>query len=789
MIKHFVLILFAAVFLGVTPHFVTTAQTTVAEDLRLVFMVQQSGNMDNSAVDPDRARFQAVREIVHYLSTFYYDFLTEVADPSNPPPNISISVNYFRHNVMPIEFKYINVMSEWIDLGLYRSSVGLQQLNEDLEQWLETLDASACRTSASNGQYDCDDGDANYGEAHKGAFELLTELGGHENRRTAIVYIGDGLPCDMNLCGWPVSGEDFTTIHNRIREVKTPDDYSVEENGPVTTYFLGMGSVYGNLRTEWSEVIEQERLISNPASQLYPTLVGVVTDFLQESINKQEGIETIGLNRGGLLGGDENDQRSVMPNGFSVPPFSQQMHIFTAFGMPLATEPNALLQVTHYNPDASTTQYDRNHPSNAWVNRVNSENATMHLPEIWRFSNPYPLGWSMRMLTSEDNNLFANNSVYIAVKNTRFNGILVPMAFAGGNLPHGYYALPESANQIYQYEQARFAVAVDPPYPIRDYALADKNINLVVEVCPEGEVETCQTSPVQYDPRLGYSVSEFIPHTAGQHQIRLRVDDGNNPHNSRTEHLATVQVIPVDVRLTCSHRPTVVVRPMDTWHATLRFGWQQDIPGRLPPSFDHVSLGAHFGSLDAAALQPFLMTSAGLGQYEHRLTAGSGGSYMFTIAPSLPDGFSVPLIDGVVECYMPIDDVSLVFDSDIQDSIQTNTANQYLYAQMSQEDATWAQARIANLTVNWRITYPDGQRQVFSTGLVLNTETFVSELVEVARLNLADVPLQSGINVVEYQLAANVGEEVILFPAQPSPSLQVGLSPWELVDTIDVISP
>jgi len=450
---------------------------TSPTDLRLIFLVSQSQNMDSPKVDEARLRFQSVIETIDYVSSFYYNFLDPNANTL--PSEISIAVIYFDDTAEAIPLYSDNNSAEyWLELNDYRGD--LQNLRDTLDSWETQLLSSACLSGqmVTNCQ-----GNSNIDGAVDKALDLLRAAGRSHNREVGLFLISDGLPCGVGTLPACVDGILNPTITSiqRLPSRWSADevgfDFEPEDFGEIHPYMLGLGHwengpgypVYHDLRNHWEVAIEHSVQIRDVGFQLTPTLVGAFTDFFTKYSSLPPNVSIYTGERNGYS--FPGEQRAI-----DIPILQRTLRIAAGFVPDESGWVNT--RINNSDMDMVLTPPISGDSSFIW-NLELPPNGVMQLTNRTPQNPPdlLPFPENNRNEVSNENirrNMFSNDVVYVAMRE-----IPHMVCLYVSNI--GCFDHPPPRTALYAYE--RIPVQVSFAAPFRNEHFDTTAVQIRVDVC------------------------------------------------------------------------------------------------------------------------------------------------------------------------------------------------------------------------------------------------------------------------------------------------------------------
>ncbi len=648
-------------------------------ELNVILVLSESCYMNNEHADPHRQRIEAAEDVIRYLTAFYHDFLARSVN--GLPPKISIAAVYFQDNVaVPLQFANASGTDSWIDLSRYfqpgTNHTDYPRLKQDFDQWIGLIDSYqsmnfACDPSRPEGT-----GGENYVTTIPTISGLLNQLGSNPDRRVVVTYLSSGFPCGgvIGSCDYPGPTTSIASHTQAFgHELRNASD-----NWQV--YMLGMGRVLPDLqRFElWNQVgLQGVFEISSPQTQLYPTLLGIITNQLTQIMGLLPGIQFYYINDRGLL--DINRQPSFGTGYYHVLPLHQILRVATAFS--LNNNPANGLQIQTSNPNQQMLH--------------NSSNPTQHLFEsplpqpnyfqIWDFPNPYPdtaRGWMIYSANPNwQYNLMGNDGIFIFTK------------------PTGVTA---SINQTtaYQFDPVSIDVTLNPPYPIADYGLS-LTINATGRTSLGSQTETLDpvVAGTYYQKnmylRFGANYEFDIQVQISGFQTLGNADEGIPP----IPPLPNVEVVPVTIGgLSCpsTSYPGITYTPQ----ISLTPAWLiPNQPFDLDPNIN-------WGPINVGGPQPStpLLSPNGTGiVIPYPIEIRSAPSYDLQINPLLPDGY--PFLQQANNCHIQTQFLSVTYVNPIRFSV--NDVNPIAEISIDSSHTEWVGDQPL-LVLYWNISAPNG---------------------------------------------------------------------------------
>ncbi len=726
--------LFIVLMFSFTPSEVLGDDNAQVEELRLIFVVSQSGNMvngNNAGVDPDGERTTALQNIIDYLIEYDKNVIQPLFLMANKDLQIYVSVIYLGNNAELLQFEDATgsrVASPWINLNnpVYRNP----NFSNDLpRRWKDQIENASCRPNLHSSPH-CSGANMANVSTH-----LQTLLGYVQNKNTTQVglfYITDGMMCggvvsencniptDQN----PLEENQIQARSNHVmRELQAQYAVLIDNDYNFTTHAFMFGELYSSfsyIRDPWiqsamfknGEGILEARMFRG---SLYPRFVSIVNDMINDKFNvlRHQALSRYKVNANGLI--DVDGQLTAL----TIDHFTDKLTVIAGFDN------------GNSNPNLSITS-----PSGSV--QVAGRSGTR--VERWDFDYPQQGEWQIKV---HPNNraVSGNNShdwVYVFIQKLELHNKLDTLcdirAMSAGQ-----------SEVLFQYEKVLFECVFPTPM-IENHALQERmEISLAFEcgndVC-QGPVSLEYTGDGRYQKEIYF-------HQAANYRVQLSLEIDGHIHQSGI--FSPLSVLPVTVKGLNSWKSCEEI--IDYYYVGQELSVYYEFHtldelGNSRLDFEHIEL-----QIETKRDGHDITRQHGQrieGQYPHRYgvtVLGYPNNFNVTVAIGLPDGYKIPLVP---------DTCSFVrYPIHVDDSLE---AGHVVFTIYDSGTASWITGNQGNIVLRYQSQFMKGELPLLGN---LSGSGSISFQLPLEQMD------QAASYILQYQLVMKTthSEDIILFPA------------------------
>ncbi|MCU0496842.1 MAG: hypothetical protein MUF87_05770 [Anaerolineae bacterium] len=576
-------------------------------EIRFVFMVSQSVNMDTDKIDPDPMfRSSALARNIQYLADLQSFFNQEGANIG-----LSFGVIYFNEQPTTLTFDLQNGRRDvpWISLRDLDLAQNIPNIVQEVE--------SSCNILFCNTQ------GANYQRATQAALTLLNDHLTGNPHYDNLIYISDGLACgEFSPCSnvsW-----DLSAIHRHLEGV-AGDLQGVD----VQRYLLVAGDVYSTyFQDSWLQIVQyrDHQLHFQPPTQrgfderLSPVLTHLIDRIVDASPYLPTNIQYLAFNSDSRL--------DTFDNSYQFPLLLKQLSVFSSMDLLIhpVEKANERFLMTPTSFAFFKRDFDLPEPYRVIIGAINSPNV---------------------------NNVSTSSygGVYVALEAVKADVFLMPHAtYNAQNL-----GVWQSVTNFYQYEEIKAIVKFTPIPTVPSAA----NFSISMAACRTSASNQCQSEILRLDPTASWYETLFYPlyHDLTQLNFQLMAADGIQIALPNV----TAPLSLTQLNYTGLNCPTPARNgsfyPGDSWNISIGLNIAGS-PTNLTPLQSQINLNWNFTRNGVPQTSLVSLVSAQGWNYSYNETNNmTSGSVNFAINPSFPNGNLLNL-SVTTQCTLMVRDVA-----------------------------------------------------------------------------------------------------------------------------------